>query len=129
MAGPGRAFPLVPGVQLSDAQREKIAAALAAKGITLPAPPDENERRAHRADMVRARDALLDGFVADDFEASKSLPKPFAIKLRLVEVLAVALPLLDADQREAAAVTIEQGPPGPRGHRGPPPAAEDQRPR
>ena len=57
-----------------------------------------------QAPPVDFREALLAGFVSDDFDASTSLPAPWVLKIRLVEVLSVAVPLLDAEQREALAV-------------------------
>ena len=125
LRGPGSGFPLLPGVELTDAQRQKVEAALSAKGITRPGPPAESEMDAHRADMEAARDKLLERFLADDFDAASALPPPPPRKGGFLDVLAVAVPLLDATQREALAVALEQGPPGPSGRRGPPPGNEE----
>jgi hypothetical protein len=90
--------------------------------------------------MREQRAALLEAFAKDDFDAKQNLPaggEPGRLRQwaeRPIRFLELALPVLDAAQREQLAKRIEEGPPfgrgrghGPRGHRahpgrgGPPP--------
>lgn len=111
---------LLHDLNLSDAQREKIHAALEA---SRPDKPSEEEMAKKHEEMRARQKAVLDAFKGASFDAAQALPEkpqhePPA--LHLVKALNIVVPELDATQREALAVRLEQGPPEPKdGHRGP----------
>ncbi len=132
--GPGRPGPgaehrgqapvwhLLEGIEVSDAQRAAIDKALEANR---PAAPD-HEAMKQRFEAFRAQmRARLEGFAADSFDARAFVAPPsdgpgFGPKEhheRMLNDLAVVVPILDAAQREALASRLEQGPPGPMGPR------------
>ncbi len=102
---PGHLGFLLHGIDLDDAQRERIEAALEAASLPEPPPPPRPED--HRVEMGE----LLDAFAMATFD-SKAIPEPPARAGRppVLEALAVVVPLLDAEQREALAVRFERGP-------------------
>ncbi len=102
---PGHLGFLLHGIDMDDAQRERIEAALDAANLPEPPPPLRPEE--HRDKMVE----LLEAFAATTF-AAKAIPEPPARAGRppVLEALAVVVPLLDAEQREALAVRFERGP-------------------
>jgi Spy/CpxP family protein refolding chaperone len=118
--GPGEGGPLghmLRDAELTEEQRQKIDAALEAKGLGKPkSPPDADELAAMHAARAQAASAMLDAFAKDRFDAAKVLeahkpakqahagPPPF------LEILATVVPILDAEQREALAAAIESGP-------------------
>ena len=94
---------MLDGLDVDEAQREKIEAALARAGLSEPAsrpePPDP-----------AILDAFLDSFASSSFDAS-ALPRPPARpQARLLEVLTVVVPLLDSAQRDTLADRILEGP-------------------
>jgi len=112
---------LLHGVDVDDAQREKIKSALDAAGI---APPEKGEMKSMRGEMKAKMAAMLEAFKGDKFDAASALPEKeehgHAEHLaRMVKALSVVVPLLDQDQREALAKNIENGPqPGAFGQHG-----------
>jgi Spy/CpxP family protein refolding chaperone len=115
-----KALFILHGLDVSDEQTAKITAALDEAGLgasDAPEPPD--------FDVMRAKaDAALVAFAKDDFVAANALPDAPAGKMghgpkRFVESLAVIVPHLDAEQREALAQRIEEGPMGHHGRKGP----------
>jgi len=105
---------LLRGVTLKAGQRDRIIAALDASGI------DTRSQRPSQADMDAQHEARrsaelahLDAFAKPSFDPATARPPKMAKPDRdappLVESLAVIVPLLDADQREALAVQIESG--------------------
>lgn len=130
---------ILRGLEVSDAQQATITAALDKAGLGM----DDEREMPSTADFEAMRgkaEAALTAFASDTFDASTSLPAPPVGKMaggpkRFVSSLAVIVPLLDADQREALAARIEEGPfdhgPGGRGPddrgdcKGTPPAAQE----
>jgi len=116
---------MLSGLSLTAAQRTSIDSALAAQR---PAPVDreamKKEFEARGAEM-RTR---LEGFAADTFDAKAFLTPPADARVggpmnpmaRMVNELAVVVPILDATQRETLAAQLEKGPPASmRPHGGP----------
>jgi Spy/CpxP family protein refolding chaperone len=98
---------MLDGLDVDEAQRDEIEAAVARAGlgepVARPEPPD-----------LAALDAFLDSFTSSSFDAG-ALPRPPARpEPRLLEVLAVVVPLLDSAQRDTLAERILEGPPRPR---------------
>ena len=116
---------MLSGLSLTAAQRTSIDSALAAQR---PAPVDregmKKEFEARGAEM-RTR---LESFAADTFDAKAFLTPPTDARglgpmnpmARMVNELAVIVPILDASQRETLAAQLEKGPPAPMGPRGGP---------
>ncbi|MCA9622243.1 MAG: Spy/CpxP family protein refolding chaperone [Myxococcales bacterium] len=111
---------MLRGIEISDAQRAKIDAAIVDAG--LDTPPDATEMKQHFEAMKEQRKAMLEAFASDSFSAAKSMPAPpakaGAPHERFAETLAVVVPLLDETQREALAKRIEEGPMRPHGKMG-----------
>ncbi|NUP04984.1 MAG: hypothetical protein HOW73_02870 [Polyangiaceae bacterium] len=112
------------GVELRDDQREAIEAAMEARMKSSDqAPPTKEEMEAQRDKHIAARKAFLESFAKDTFDAESAMASMKALRPKMappfLDDLAVVVPLLDADQREALASSIEKGPMGPMGRRGP----------
>lgn len=104
MGGPPPIEHMLGDLDVTDAQKTKILAALDAAGLGKPPAPPE--------DHADQRRAFLDAFAKDSFRASESMPEPPKMKRPShVAVLAVIVPELDATQRAKLADRIEQGPP------------------
>jgi Spy/CpxP family protein refolding chaperone len=123
---------LLEDLDLTDAQRASIDAALAADR---PSPPDEAELRARFESMRSELRARLDGFVSDAFDARAFVeppsdgpgrPGPRGHLDRMAKDLAAVVAVLTPAQREALAAKLEKGP--PRGHMGPPPDRDEPAP-
>lgn len=105
---------LLKGVTLHDGQRERIDAALESAGVKAE-PPSEDEMKAMFEEHRAAKAAFLDAFAKDTFDAKTSMPAGPKRMMKhgpkqFGESLAVVVPLLDAEQREALATQIEEGP-------------------
>ncbi|APR85003.1 Hypothetical protein A7982_10352 [Minicystis rosea] len=114
---------MLRGIEMSDAQREKVQAALSKLA------PQESDREAMKAKHEAFRKTMRErvaSFAADRFDASafaappKDAPMvgPDAGPGMMVKALAAVVPLLDETQRTELAKRIEQGPPAG-AHRGP----------
>ena len=101
---------MLHGLDVSEEQRAKIDAALAAKGLD---QPPEGMREGFAA-MKEHKAAMLAAFASDNFDAGALLPAKgpdFAAgKRRFIDSLAVSVPLLDESQRAELAERIERGP-------------------
>lgn len=99
-------------LDVTDAQKEKIIAALEAAGL---GRPQGGEERGPKGDHTEGRAALLDAFADASFDAESALPAPPAAPKAgppsPVKVLSVIVPLLDEAQRAKLADRVEQGPP------------------
>jgi Spy/CpxP family protein refolding chaperone len=107
---------LLHGVEVTDAQRAKIEEALERAGLD-----ERKDPRAHHEAMTKAREAMLTAFASDSFDAADVLPEPppGAGPQRMIEALAVVVPILDQAQREELADRIAKGPQhGPKRRRG-----------
>lgn len=103
---------LLRGLEVDDAQRAKIDAALAE--AKLDAPPARDDRGHPGRDHQAARVAMLDAFVTDGFDAGAALPPPPARPAEppaFIAALAVVVPLLTDAQRATLADRVEDGPP------------------
>jgi Spy/CpxP family protein refolding chaperone len=115
---------MLDGLSLTDAQRTSIDSALAAQR---PAAPDHEAMKKGFEAMKTEMSARLESFAADTFDAKAFLAPPANAPqgkpmmhpmARMVNELAVVVPLLDATQRETLAAQLEKGPPmGPPGGR------------
>jgi len=119
--GPGMHGPLghlLRGIELTDAQREAVKAAME------KAAPSEADREAMKASheaMQKAMRERLQSFASDSFDANtfakppEGAPKmgPEAMFDRMVKVLAAVTPILDETQRAELAKRIEEAPMGP----------------
>ena len=116
---------MLRGIDMSDAQSEKVSAALAKLA------PEEADREAMKAKHEAFRKGMrerLASFASDRFDASAfaappkdaPMPRPEAGPGMMVKALATVVPLLDEAQRAELAKRFEQGPPAdmPRGHAG-----------
>jgi Spy/CpxP family protein refolding chaperone len=102
---------LLHDLELSDAQREKIHAGLEA---ARPAKPTREEMQKKHEEMRTRQKAVLDAFRGAKFDGAAALPdKPAGEPpvVHLAEALDVIVPVLDANQREALAKRLEEGPP------------------
>jgi Spy/CpxP family protein refolding chaperone len=109
---------LLGGLSLTAAQRTSIDAALAAQR---PAAGDRDAMKKQfeaRGAQMRAR---MESFASDTFDAKAFVAPPADAPqgammnpmARMVNELAVVVPLLDATQRETLAAQLEKGPPAP----------------
>jgi Spy/CpxP family protein refolding chaperone len=122
---------LLRGVDVSDAQREQIAAALDKAGLK----KDRADKLEHMAGMKEKMDAMFSAFEKSSFDAASVLPAPPEMRKNhmadMAKALAVVVPLLDESQRGALADKLEQGPMGFKGkhdgHRGGPKMKQDRR--
>lgn len=111
---------MLHGIELTDAQKESIPKALADAGI---GPKEgKGKGRPDHAEMKAKIEAVMDAFVKDDFKAANVLPEPpegAGGPHKMVEALAVVVPLLTPEQRATLADRIEEGPMGrgPKGKR------------
>ncbi|MBL9025386.1 MAG: hypothetical protein JNL21_24540 [Myxococcales bacterium] len=98
---------MLDGLDVDDGQRDEIEAAVARAGlgepIARPEPPDP-----------AAFERFLDSFASSSFDSSALPPPPARPEPRLLEVLAVVVPLLDSEQRGTLADRVLEGPPRPR---------------
>ena len=96
-------------LEVSDAQEKAIQTALAQAGLL----PQEADFEAKRSEMRSKFKRALSDFAGDDFSAKASLPAPNGAHgpAKMLEVMAVVVPLLTAEQREKLADRIEAGPP------------------
>lgn len=102
---------LLHDLELSDEQREKIHAGLEA---ARPDKPTREEMEKKHGEMLARQKAVLESFRGAKFDGAAALPdKPAGEPpvVHLVEALDVIVPVLDADQREALAKRLEEGPP------------------
>ncbi len=100
---------LLFGLDVTDEQRDKIEAALAQAGLSR----DKADFKGKHEAMKAQRDAMLQAFAQDGFDAKTALtpPKDKGLHLnKMAESMAVVVPLLTAEQRETLAERIEQGP-------------------
>lgn len=97
---------MLDGLDVDDAQRERIEAALARAGLGEPIAPPEPPDPA-------AFESFLDSFASSSFDSSALPPPPARPEPRLLAVLAVVVPLLDSEQRGTLADRILEGPPRP----------------
>ena len=101
---------LLKGVDVSDAQREQIAAALEQAGLK----KDKADRFEHMAGMKEKMDAMFSAFEKSSFDAASVLPAPPEMRgnhmADMAKALAVVVPLLDESQRGALADKLAQGP-------------------
>lgn len=110
---------LLHGIDVDDAQRTKITAALEAAGLA-PSEDKAEDRKDMHEQMKAKMEAALEAFQKDVFVADDVVPAPPA-KMKhggpkdFVKALEVAVPLLTVEQREALADRIEAGPPGRHG--------------
>lgn len=99
-------------LDVTDAQREKILAALEAAGLGRPVGGVEHGPKGDRAE---GRAALIEAFADAKFDAKSALPAPEAAASAgppsPAKVLSVIVPLLDEAQRAKLADRVEQGPP------------------
>lgn len=112
---------MLHGIELEDAQREKIDAALQAAGLA----PNDDDADAHQQlhqQMKAKMEAALEAFQRDVFVADDVVPAPPAKRMAgpggpkdFVKALEVVVPLLTVEQRAALADRIEAGPPGHHG--------------
>ena len=118
---------MLDGLSLTAAQRTSIDAALAAQR---PAAVDHEAMKKGFEAMKTEMSARLESFASDSFDAKAFLAPPAGAPqggpmhplARMVNELAVVVPLLDSTQRETLAAQLEKGPPmgRPGGHeRGP----------
>ncbi len=121
---PGRRGPggplgfLLRGIELSDDQKVSIQKALTDAGFG-PKDGKDHKGRPDHADIKAKIQAVMDAFVKEEFKAADVLPErpEGASPHRMLEALAVAVPLLTAEQRGELADRIERGPMG-RGSKG-----------
>lgn len=110
MGGPPPIEHLLGDLDVTDAQKEKIVAALDAAGLGKP------EGAPSKGDRAEGRAALIDAFAEAKFDAKTALPAPPVMAKAgppsPAKVLSVIVPLLDDAQRAKLAERIEQGPPG-----------------
>jgi len=102
---------LLHDLELSDEQREKIHAGLEA---ARPDKPAREEMEKRHEEMLARQKAVLASFRGEKFDGAAALPdKPAGEPpvVHLVKALDVIVPVLDADQREALAKRLEEGPP------------------
>lgn len=122
---------LLKDLDLSDAQRTQIEAALSAQQTDHPAPPDAEAMKKHMEEMHTQIRARLEAFAGATFDATAfaappappaGAPNPKAHHERMLKDLAVVVPLLTPAQRTTLADKIEKGPmgPPPGGHMHPP---------
>lgn len=118
---------LLKGVDVSDAQREQIAAALdnvygPTSGRTPGLKKDKADRFEHMAGMKEKMDAMFSAFEKSSFDAASVLPAPPEMRgnhmADMAKALAVVVPLLDESQRSALADKLEKGPMGFEGKHG-----------
>jgi hypothetical protein len=111
----------------SDAEKTRIEAALdKVRAAHEDDRPTKEEHEKFAAEMHAKELAFMKAFASDDFDASKSLPEP-PDHARMhggpdgfLEMLSVAVPLMEPATREKLAQKTESGPEmGPRGDRGP----------
>ena len=117
---------MLAGLSLTDAQRASIDSALAAQR---PAAPDHEAMKKKFEAMGVEMRARMESFASDSFDAKAFLTPPADAPqgrmmhplARMVNELAVVVPLLEPAQRETLAAQLEKGPPGgrDRGARGP----------
>ena len=117
---------LLHGIELSDEQKTSIVKALTDAGLG----PKEGNGRPDRAEMKAKIEAVMDAFLKDDFKAAEVLPQSpdgAGGLPKVVEALAVAVPLLTPEQRERLADRIVEGPMrrGPAGRSEHEPAQEE----
>jgi Spy/CpxP family protein refolding chaperone len=109
---------LLKGVDVSDAQREQIAAALEKAGLK----KDKAERFGDMAGMKEKMDAMFSAFEKSSFDAASELPAPPEMKgdhmADMAKALAVVVPMLDDSQRNALADKLAEGPMGFKGKHG-----------
>ncbi len=110
---------LLRGVELTDAQRDRVRSALSDAGLE---KKDRASKRAAMEDRREEMEAMWEAFQTPTFDASAALPErdPRVNLARLVEVAAAITPVLDATQRETFAKNLETA--GPRKGRSGPPA-------
>lgn len=110
---------LLHGVDVSDTQREQIAAALDKAGLK----KDKADKLEHMAGMKEKMDAMFSAFEKSSFDAAAVLPQPPEMRgnhmADMAKALAVVVPLLDDSQRAALADKIAEGPMGFKGKHGP----------
>ena len=98
-------------LEVTDAQEKAIQTALAQADLV----PQEADFDAKRSEMRAKFKKALSDFAGADFSAKASLPAPDGAHgpAKMLEVMAVVVPLLTAEQREKLADRIESGPPHP----------------
>ena len=107
---------MLDGLSLTAAQRASIDAALAAQR---PAAVDHEAMKKGFEAMKTEMSARLESFAADSFDAKAFVAPPAGAPqggrmhplARMVNELAVVVPLLDPAQRETLAAQLEEGPP------------------
>ncbi len=107
---------MLDGLSLTDAQRASIDSALAAQR---PAAPDHEAMKKKFEAMGVEMRARMESFASDSFDAKAFLAPPADAPqgrmmnplARMVNELAVVVPLLDATQRETLAAQLEKGRP------------------
>lgn len=129
--GPGMHGPLgqlLRGIELTDAQRETVRAAMEK---TMPSEADREAMKASHEAMRTAMKDRLATFASDSFDANAfatppaGAPKmgPEAMFGHMIKVIAAVTPVLDETQRAELAKRIEEAPMGPphmgKGHHGP----------
>jgi Spy/CpxP family protein refolding chaperone len=103
-------------LDVTDAQQKAIQSALTQAGLG----PQEAGFESKRSEMRAKFEKALNDFAGNDFSAKASLPAPDEAHgpAKMLEALAVVVPLLTAEQREKLADRIEAGPPHPERRRG-----------
>ncbi len=118
-AGMGPMGKMLKGIEVSDAQREQIAAAIEKAGLK----KDKGDHFEQMAGMKEKMDAMFSAFEKSSFDAASVLPAPPEMRgdhmADMAKTLAVVVPLLDESQRGALADKLEQGPMGWKGMHGP----------
>ena len=112
---------MLDGLALTDTQRTSIDTALAAQR---PAAIDHEAMKKGFEAMRTEMRARLESFAADSFDAQAFVAPPAGAPqggpmqplARMVNELAVVVPLLEPAQRETLAALLEKGPPGGREH-------------
>jgi Spy/CpxP family protein refolding chaperone len=107
---------LLSGLSLTDAQRTSLASALAAQR---PAAVDREAMKKQFEARGAGMRARLESFAADSFDAKAFVAPPADAPqvgmmhplARMVNELAVVVPLLQPAQRETLAALLEKGPP------------------
>jgi Spy/CpxP family protein refolding chaperone len=110
---------MLKDLEISDAQREQITAAVEKAGLK----KDKADRFEQMAGMKEKMDAMFSAFEKSSFDAASVLPAPPEMRgdhmADMAKTLAVVVPLLDESQRGALADKLEQGPMGFKGMHGP----------
>jgi Spy/CpxP family protein refolding chaperone len=107
---------MLKGIDLTDAQKTTIETNLQALRPAKPSDAEITAMKARHEEMKKDREAKLQSFVGDSFDAVAFVARPVDAKPEMnrgdhmMKELAVIVPVLSPAQRELLASRIEQGP-------------------